>query len=475
LDVNALLAAEGQTLFPVEEPSPVSLVDVVSTRSFPVPTPLCRFGRDISNDIVLSGDKSLSRFHFQITMQDGGYLIEDAGSRNGSFLNGSPITSPRKIVAGDIISAGMARYRFTIQGEEGEDVPITETISDKAEETPQKESAAPATSETIAAPKPAVPVASSAPAVDPLAKLVEEGQQAMAAYSAADELDSLFKDPAKDNGNKTLAESMGEAPSNEIDKAVDDLFDQQFAAAPQAAKVETPQPTATAAPTSTAASTTASTAASGESESWPAWCKDFELPELGSIKNQVAEIQQQIKESQHKLSQLEDNAKIADSIKNRLLAGKEEQVKQASTQVFQQLGWSSKEYSQEMVLSSENSAVALMRVVFTDSEPKPAELASLVSSQSNYWSEHKVEPKAILLLATLKDGPPAERQDCSKDFSDYAARKNVCVISTLQLLSIYREAVLGNGDKQGIKDAILNANGQLSGFNLEVQKPQPVS
>lgn len=59
-------------------------------------------GRDVANDIVL-GDPEVSRQHARLTRTPGGYVLEDLGSTNGSFVNGERLTSPRVINPGDLL------------------------------------------------------------------------------------------------------------------------------------------------------------------------------------------------------------------------------------------------------------------------------------------------------------------------------------------------------------------------------------
>jgi phosphoserine phosphatase RsbU/P len=69
-------------------------------------------GRQSDNDLVLL-DSRISRRHAQVVQDGGGYLIEDAGSRHGTFVNGERITtSPLK--SGDQISLGVTdAYQLT--------------------------------------------------------------------------------------------------------------------------------------------------------------------------------------------------------------------------------------------------------------------------------------------------------------------------------------------------------------------------
>jgi hypothetical protein len=63
------------------------------------------FGRDVTNDIVL-GDAEVSRQHARLTHTPGGYVLEDLGSTNGSFVNGERLLAPRALNPGDLIGFG---------------------------------------------------------------------------------------------------------------------------------------------------------------------------------------------------------------------------------------------------------------------------------------------------------------------------------------------------------------------------------
>jgi hypothetical protein len=62
-------------------------------------------GRDITNDIVIN-DPEISRKHARLTIQSGGYLLEDLGSTNGTFIDGQRITGPHMMSPGEVIMLG---------------------------------------------------------------------------------------------------------------------------------------------------------------------------------------------------------------------------------------------------------------------------------------------------------------------------------------------------------------------------------
>jgi serine phosphatase RsbU (regulator of sigma subunit) len=63
-------------------------------------------GRQSDNDLVLL-DSRISRRHASIVKDSDGYLLEDAGSRHGTFVNGNRIEAPHRLKAGDQISLGI--------------------------------------------------------------------------------------------------------------------------------------------------------------------------------------------------------------------------------------------------------------------------------------------------------------------------------------------------------------------------------
>jgi len=53
---------------------------------------LVRVGRSSRNDVHLASDPSLSRFHAEFVRVGEEFYVRDAGSRNGTSLNGKPLT-----------------------------------------------------------------------------------------------------------------------------------------------------------------------------------------------------------------------------------------------------------------------------------------------------------------------------------------------------------------------------------------------
>jgi|694.fasta_scaffold01521_23 MFS family permease len=70
------------------------------------------FGRAETCDIGLFGDNSIEKIHAKLLMQKNRYLIADAGSASGTFLNDQKVTKPTELKAGDLIRLGSYLLRF---------------------------------------------------------------------------------------------------------------------------------------------------------------------------------------------------------------------------------------------------------------------------------------------------------------------------------------------------------------------------
>lgn len=61
---------------------------------------------------IVVADSNTSRHHAEIHRSGSGFVINDLGSTNGTFLNGERLTSDRRINDGDIITVGSVSLRF---------------------------------------------------------------------------------------------------------------------------------------------------------------------------------------------------------------------------------------------------------------------------------------------------------------------------------------------------------------------------
>jgi pSer/pThr/pTyr-binding forkhead associated (FHA) protein len=69
-------------------------------------------GRSLQCDISVPDDRFISQYHARISMQNNSYVVEDLGSTNGTYLNGTRIKSPARVQRGDRVALGNTILEF---------------------------------------------------------------------------------------------------------------------------------------------------------------------------------------------------------------------------------------------------------------------------------------------------------------------------------------------------------------------------
>ena len=122
---------------------------------FPLEGPEIIIGRDNTSSLMIN-DAEVSRKHTRLVWQSLGYVVEDLGSTNGTFVNGQRLTAPFVLRGGETISLGeniVLVYESTAD-------PDATVLSTSASAVKQAIAEAQATTE---APKPEIPSAQAPP------------------------------------------------------------------------------------------------------------------------------------------------------------------------------------------------------------------------------------------------------------------------------------------------------------------------
>ena len=69
-------------------------------------------GRGAPNDIRLDDDEFASAHHARVEPRRDGVWVEDIGSTNGTYVNGTRLGRPQKLAPGDIVRIGETDLRF---------------------------------------------------------------------------------------------------------------------------------------------------------------------------------------------------------------------------------------------------------------------------------------------------------------------------------------------------------------------------
>jgi DNA-binding response OmpR family regulator len=70
-------------------------------------------GRDAECDVCIP-DRQVSRVHARLRRTEEGFQLEDLGSKNGTHLNGAPVSSPMRLQDGDLIQVALVAKLFFV-------------------------------------------------------------------------------------------------------------------------------------------------------------------------------------------------------------------------------------------------------------------------------------------------------------------------------------------------------------------------
>lgn len=89
-----------------------------------VPEGGLKLGRAEENHVILKDDDGVSRFHARLLFDNGSLWIQDAGSRNGVFVNDVRVTGHQALRVGDKIRIGGHEFevRWSDPVEEDSDI-----------------------------------------------------------------------------------------------------------------------------------------------------------------------------------------------------------------------------------------------------------------------------------------------------------------------------------------------------------------
>lgn len=91
---------------------------------FPITTDHTVLGREESCDIVIR-DPEVSRRHVAIVWENNTFMVQDQGSTNGSFLNGTQLTQPLPLQNSHVIGLGQTSLRFEIDHDGSDDQAVS--------------------------------------------------------------------------------------------------------------------------------------------------------------------------------------------------------------------------------------------------------------------------------------------------------------------------------------------------------------
>ena len=101
-------------------PTPVTTGTLVAVKSpalehgerFELDTKAVTVGRGAPNDIQLDSDEFASSHHARVEPRRDGVWVEDIGSTNGTYVNGTRLDRPQRLAPGDVVRIGETDLRY---------------------------------------------------------------------------------------------------------------------------------------------------------------------------------------------------------------------------------------------------------------------------------------------------------------------------------------------------------------------------
>lgn len=204
----------------------------------------------------------------------------------------------------------------------------------------------------------------------------------------------------------------------------------------------------------------------------PDWTKRYFSDEIAKLNGELDELNEQVKLAQQKIRDVETRVALTKGVRNTLLTTTGDELVEACGKVLSLIGWKTTiaaDDKHELRLEVEDKQVCIARVIWTTTQAERSHLGQLSISQTRYWCEKGTEPKGILIVSKISDHPPTAAGATAEEIelADYAAKKNVCLMTTMQLLSLYKEVALSDAKPDALRTAIISANGWLAGHDLE--------
>jgi hypothetical protein len=90
----------------------VRSADLEAGQDFELNSSQLTVGRSNGNDIAIATDEYASARHARFEPRADGVWVQDLGSTNGTFLNGTRLERPRRLSRGDVVRVGETDLRY---------------------------------------------------------------------------------------------------------------------------------------------------------------------------------------------------------------------------------------------------------------------------------------------------------------------------------------------------------------------------
>jgi hypothetical protein len=200
----------------------------------------------------------------------------------------------------------------------------------------------------------------------------------------------------------------------------------------------------------------------------PEWSNSFYLPKEQEIRNDISKTKQKILDLQQELEGKEKTI-IWFEDKKILFTGSGDELENEIEVLLEELGFKiiEADRNRDDLIVQFADHIAVIEIKGVNSSAAEKHAAQLEKWVAGYLEKNGVKPKGILIVNSFKDKKLDERNETSfpdQMLNDYCIPRKHCLITSLQLLGLYYEAI-NHPDKKGqLIKSLFDTIGVYQGF-----------
>lgn len=191
------------------------------------------------------------------------------------------------------------------------------------------------------------------------------------------------------------------------------------------------------------------------------------IPEIDKLKKERNRLECLLESTKSELKQVSGQINLAQTIASRLLNSQGYELTATAKRVFEVLNWQvdcSASTPNDLSISRSGAVEAIARMIHNQEEPLLPEIEALLHKQVSLTCSNNKQPKCLLLIQVESGLLPGKRLPITNQVLQLLRQKEICLITTAQLLAIYRLICFSGGNKDEARALILETSGILPSF-----------
>jgi hypothetical protein len=199
----------------------------------------------------------------------------------------------------------------------------------------------------------------------------------------------------------------------------------------------------------------------------PEWASNFYLPKEKVLNSEIRDAEEQITAINQKLERLQMESQSY-QLKKRLFTASGNDLENEVEAIFKELGVEILEAdrNRDDLIIKFKELVAVVEIKGVNNSAAEKHAAQLEKWTANYFEKTGISPKGILIVNTFRETElPGRTQPSFPDqMLKYSTQREHCLITSMQLLGLYYEALANPGKKEELVASLFNTVGIYAGF-----------